>query len=319
MALVRSCPLCYKVVIGFSQHLRYIHHVRNSEERVLLCNWQSGLVNVRQEQCPVTGCSTHLSRLDWHIDSHTELYRQVLEDLWRRLTMERLAAWRASIPAFPLATDLDIVETKERRGGGNTMFTNRSRGGSGLQRGFCYCHAPILRLKKAVQERDEALTMRSETNQSIKEDNLKLIDELHRVRKKYQLLKRKMGIVRVSPAKKALNFQAEADRHKATGSGDQREEPTVSGSSCKLIFPGSAMSVFIGGFRKTCEGPNPNYKLRENCASKVKRGMKFLNYMAKNETYQSSLLFLTDHDKIRQKTLAHFLNIPRRPLHLAAG
>lgn len=109
----------------------------------------------------------------------------------------------------------------------------------------CHCHAPILRLKKAVQERDEALTMRSETNQSIKEDNLKLISELHRVRKKYQLLKRQMGIVRVSPAKKALNFQAEADtdtkqeelqQDQATGSGDQREEPTVSGSSCKLIF-----------------------------------------------------------------------------------
>jgi hypothetical protein len=58
--------------------------------------------------------------------------------------------------------------------------------------------------------------------------------------------------------------------------------------------------VFIEGFRKTCEGPNPNYKLSENCASKVKRVTQFLNYMAKNETYQSSLIFLTDHDKIRK-------------------
>lgn len=115
MAPVCSCPLCYKVGIGFSQHLRYVHNVRNSEERMLLCNWQSGRVNVRQELCPVSGCSTHLSRLDQQINSDTELNRaqrrQVLEDLGRRLTMERLAALRASIPAIPLATDLDIVET----------------------------------------------------------------------------------------------------------------------------------------------------------------------------------------------------------------
>ncbi|XP_071212204.1 uncharacterized protein [Salvelinus alpinus] len=217
----------------------------NSEERVLLCNWQSGRVSVRQEQCPVTGCSTLLSRLARHIDSHTELNRaqrrQVLEDLRRRLTMERLAALRASIPAIPLATDLDIVENV-RKEEEEEMLCSPTEG-RGLQRGFCHCHSSILRLKKAVQERDEALTMRRETNQSIKEDNLKLIAELHRVRKKYQLLKRQLGIVRVSPAKKALNFQAEADTDTKQEElqQDQREEPTVSGSSCKLIFPGSAM------------------------------------------------------------------------------
>lgn len=114
MAPVCSCPLCYKVGIGFSQHLRYVHNVRNSEERMLLCNWQSGRVNVRQEQCPVTGCSTHLSRLDQQINSDTELNRaqrrQALDAVRRRLTMERLVTLRDSIPVIPLATDLDIVK-----------------------------------------------------------------------------------------------------------------------------------------------------------------------------------------------------------------
>ncbi|XP_071212416.1 uncharacterized protein [Salvelinus alpinus] len=309
MAPVRSCPICYKAVIGFSQHLRYVHHVRNSEERIILCNWQSGRVNVRQEQCPVLGCSTHLSRLDRHMDTHSELNRgqrrRVLDDLKRRLTMERLAALRALIPAIPLATDFDIVETaRKEQEEEEAMYCSQTEAEEEVDCKDDSCHCQ--RLKKAVQERDYALTMRSETNTSLKEDNLKLISALHRVRKKYQLLKRQMGIASVSPAKKALNFQADTDtieelqQDQATGSGDQREEPTVSGSSCKLIFPGSAMSVFIEGFKKTCEGPNPNYKLRENCASKVKRVTQFLNYMAKNEKYQSSLIFLTNHDKIRK-------------------
>ncbi|CAB1317033.1 unnamed protein product, partial [Coregonus sp. 'balchen'] len=172
---------------------------------------------------------------------------------------------------------------------------------------------PLLRLQKALKERDEALTKKSETIQSIREDNLKLISELHRVRKRYQLLKRQMGILRVSPAKersakRSLSFQAEADTaqeelqlDQVTGSGDQTEEATASGSGSKLIFPGSAISVFLEGFRKTCEGPNPNYKLRENCAGKIKRVTQFLNYMAKDETCPSNLIFLINHDKIRGK------------------
>ena len=253
MAPVRSCPICYKVVVGFSQHLRYVHHVRNSEERVLLCKWQSGRVNVRQEQCPVSGCSTHLSRLDRHIDSHSELNRaqrrQVLEDLRRRLTMERLAVLRASTPDIPMATDLDIVETVRREEEEEEMLCSPTEAEEEVdcKEDSCHCHAPILRLKKAVKERDEALHTRSETNKSIKEDNLKLISDLQRLRKKYQLRKRQMGIGMV----KALNFQAESDtdtnqeeQDQARGSGDQREEPTVSGSSCKLIFPGSAMSKY---------------------------------------------------------------------------
>ncbi|XP_052371744.1 uncharacterized protein LOC127928571 [Oncorhynchus keta] len=220
--------------------------------------------------------------------------------------MERLAVLRASIPAIPMATDLDILETvRKEEEDEEEMLCSPTEAEEEVdcKEDSCHCHAPILRLKKAVQERDEALHTRSETNKSIKKDNLKLISDLQRARKKYQLLKRQMGVGMV----KALNFQAESDtdtkqeeHDQATGTGDQREEPTESGSTCKLIFPGSAMSVFIEGFRKTCEGPNPNYKLSENCASKVKRVTQFLNYMAKNETYQSSLIFLTDHDKIRK-------------------
>ncbi|KAK6292382.1 hypothetical protein J4Q44_G00369660 [Coregonus suidteri] len=200
-SLFRSCPLCFKVVVGFSQHLRQVHNVWNTE-RILLCNWQSGRVNIRQERCPVTGCSTHVSRLDRHMDSHTELNRaqrrQALEEVKRRLTMERLAALRASIPAIPLANDFDIVETARQEEEEDNFLDTFAEEEEEEGCTYDYCHAPLLRLQKAVKERDEALTKRSETIISIKEDNLKLISELHRVRKRYQLLKRQMGILRVS-------------------------------------------------------------------------------------------------------------------------
>lgn len=164
--------------------------------------------------------------------------------------MERLAVLRASIPAIPMATDLDILETvRKEEEDEEEMLCSPTEAEEEVdcKEDSCHCHAPILRLKKAVQERDEALHTRSETNKSIKKDNLKLISDLQRARKKYQLLKRQMGVGMV----KALNFQAESDtdtkqeeHDQATGTGDQREEPTVSGSTCKLIFPGSAMSKY---------------------------------------------------------------------------
>ncbi|KAK6301320.1 hypothetical protein J4Q44_G00294180 [Coregonus suidteri] len=62
----------------------------------------------------------------------------------------------------------------------------------------------------------------------------------------------------------------------------------------------SKYSVFMEGFRKTCEGPNPNDKLKENCDAKFKRVQQFVMYMAKDEIYPSTLAFLKNHDKMRR-------------------
>ncbi|XP_064856918.1 trichohyalin-like [Oncorhynchus nerka] len=331
---VRSCPLCPKVVVGFSQHLRHTHNVRNTEERILLCNWQSGRVNIRQEPCPVTGCSAHASRLDRHMESHTELdrsqRRRALGELRRRLTMERLAALRASNPVVPLATHLDIAETKQEE--------EEEEEEEDVSCGdySCHCQAPILRLRKALQERDEALTKRSATFQSLREDNLKLTSELNRARKRYQLLKRqKETSVRARSANarsgktrsgktsvrarsanarsgktrsaKRSRFQTASDteqeelqQDQVVGSGAQIEEATAPKSSSQTPFPGSALSVFIEGFRKICEGPSPNNKLKQNCVAKLKSVLQFLKFMAKDEKYPSTLSFLAHRDNMRR-------------------
>lgn len=267
---VRSCPLCPKVVVGFSQHLRNTHNVRNTEERILLCNWQSGRVNIRKETCPVTGCSTRVSRLDRHMESHTELNRsqrrRALEELRRRLTMERLATLRASNPVVPLTTRLDIADgvakQEEEDDSLDSLLTplegeeEEEEEDVSCEAYSCHCQAPILRLRKALQERDEALTKISETIRSVREDNLKLISELNRARKRYQLLKRQKTSVGARTANARSRFQTEPSplasdteqgelqEDQDVGSGAQTEEDTAPGSSSQIPFPGSALSKY---------------------------------------------------------------------------
>lgn len=266
---VRSCPLCPKVVVGFSQHLRNTHNVRNTEERILLCNWQSGRVNIRKETCPVTGCSTRVSRLDRHMESHTELNRsqrrRALEELRRRLTMERLATLRASNPVVPLTTRLDIADgvakQEEEDDSLDSLLTplegeEEEEEDMSCEAYSCHCQAPILRLRKALQERDEALTKISETIRSVREDNLKLISELNRARKRYQLLKRQKTSVGARTANARSRFQTEPSplasdteqeelqEDKDVGSGAQTEEDTAPGSSSQIPFSGSALSKY---------------------------------------------------------------------------
>ncbi|XP_010903546.2 uncharacterized protein LOC105031047 [Esox lucius] len=191
---LRLCPLCPKVVVAFSQHLRVAHVVRNTAERLLLCNWQSGRINVRQEPCPVPGCAAQIQRLDRHMASHMELSRAqrrwALDGVKRRVTMERLAALRASNPAVPMATRLDLLEAACRSEDGLADLPLPSvaegRADVGCQ-GYS-CRATILRLQKQVQERDEALTKRRENIKSLREKNLKLTSELNKLKKKYRQL-----------------------------------------------------------------------------------------------------------------------------------
>jgi cobalamin biosynthesis Mg chelatase CobN len=204
------------------------------------------------------------------MESHTELdrshRRRALEELRRRLTMERLAALRASNPVVPLATRLDIAETKQEEEEDSldsllSPLEEEEEEDVSCGDYSCHCQAPILRLRKALQERDEALTKRSATIQSGREDNLKLTSELNRARKRYQLLKRqKTTSVRARSANarsgktrsaKRSRFQTASDteqeelqQDQVVGSRAQIEEATAPKSSSQTPFPGSALSKY---------------------------------------------------------------------------
>ncbi|XP_055763475.1 uncharacterized protein LOC129839831 [Salvelinus fontinalis] len=258
------------------------------------------------------------------MELHTELdrsqRRQAIQELRRRLTMERLAALRASDPVVPLTTRFDIVEEDTKQEDHSVdlplppLKEEEEKKDVSCQDYSCHCRASILRLRKALQERDEALTKRSATNQSVREDNLKLISELNRARKRYQLLKRQSVRARSAKARSAKRSRFQADpspptsdteqeelqQDRAVGSGAQTEDATAPGSSSQSPFPGSALSVFIEGFRKTCEGPNPNNWMKQNCDAKLKPVHHFLKDMAKDEINPSTLTFLTNQDNMRR-------------------
>ncbi|KAI7795895.1 hypothetical protein IRJ41_009167 [Triplophysa rosa] len=119
--MAACCPLCLNMYAQLSQHLRVTHKVLNVLERKLILSLESGRVQYRERTCIVPGCEVTTSRLDRHIQTHTELskgaQRDVVRDCKRKKVLEALAALRATCPAVPMATSLDIITGMMRERG----------------------------------------------------------------------------------------------------------------------------------------------------------------------------------------------------------
>lgn len=113
MCLV-DCPLCLHGYHQLSQHLRMTHKVINSQERKLLLAISSGRVDVRKGTCPVPYCGKSTSRMDRHLKDHTELTRvaqqETMQALKRKKIIHDLTELRASNPAVPMASTLDLED-----------------------------------------------------------------------------------------------------------------------------------------------------------------------------------------------------------------
>lgn len=111
---VGLCPLCLRMYARPSQHLVVWHHVRNKEERKLLLSLESGRVNVREGRCPLPGCGKLTSRLDRHIQTHSDLSITARMDAVlsckRKKVLSQLSALRASNPDVPMVSSLDLEE-----------------------------------------------------------------------------------------------------------------------------------------------------------------------------------------------------------------
>lgn len=111
----RYCPVCCKVYIGLSQHLRRFHQICNKEERQLLLSWSSGRVDIREEACPIPCCLvTSTARLDRHMLTHTELSNKArslaLNEVRRKVTIRKLGELREVNPAVQMVTRFDLGE-----------------------------------------------------------------------------------------------------------------------------------------------------------------------------------------------------------------
>ena len=113
-----SCPICAKSYVHLSQHLRFTHKVKNIEERACLMKLANGKVNVRKLTCPVPGCSATGTRLDRHMDQHSEISRKarkkLLDGLKKKYLIDALSRLRKSNPSTAMASKLDITVPAER-------------------------------------------------------------------------------------------------------------------------------------------------------------------------------------------------------------
>ncbi len=111
---VETCPLCMRMYARVSQHLNIIHKVKNKEERKLLLAIESGRINARAGNCPIAGCGKFSNRLDRHIRTHSEISAVAQDDAIlkckRRVVIQKLTILRASNPAIPMVSTLDLEE-----------------------------------------------------------------------------------------------------------------------------------------------------------------------------------------------------------------
>ncbi|CAM4568603.1 unnamed protein product [Leuciscus chuanchicus] len=109
-----DCPLCLHGYHQLSQHLRVTHKVINSQERKLLLAISSGRVDVRKGICPMPSCGKSTSRMDRHLKDHTELTKvaqqETMQVLKRKKIIHDLKELRASNPAVPMASNLDLED-----------------------------------------------------------------------------------------------------------------------------------------------------------------------------------------------------------------
>ncbi|KAK1875446.1 dCTP deaminase [Dissostichus eleginoides] len=117
--MASQCPMCLRDYKSLAQHLKVTHKVQNKEERAHLVMLAGGRLNVRCEQCPVPFCAIQKgSRLDRHLNSHTELSsaakRKLVERLKRRLMLATLGRLRATNPTVPMVSRLDLDPAEEQ-------------------------------------------------------------------------------------------------------------------------------------------------------------------------------------------------------------
>lgn len=107
---VETCPLCLRMYAHLNQHLV----VENKEERKLLLAIESGRINARMCKCPIVGCDKFSNRLDQHVRTHSKISLVAQDDALRRCKRReiimKLTALRASNPAVPMVSTLDLEE-----------------------------------------------------------------------------------------------------------------------------------------------------------------------------------------------------------------
>ncbi|XP_031167370.1 uncharacterized protein LOC116058682 isoform X7 [Sander lucioperca] len=342
------CPVCLKDFAALSNHLRRAHGVHNVEERKILLNLATRRVNVRNEACPVLGCSYHSTRLDKHlIDGHRELTRDEMEvnlDMVRRTkSISLLAALRRTNPTVRMSTGLDLEEEDE----GDQLEVPGEAVEEAPQcpdPSSIHSKAEVKRLSARLQlvER-ELMNMRSKSQRlakrlrrsqamasartgdtgSYEEGDGDGEDEVEHEEQPAQLTPQQLHTPQL--------LTPQPQQHRPPPQHTQEQPPFLllnqqemeqgPGTSLKNLFQGSGRSPgmrnlkfppsienYLRDYQRYHEGSCPTAKQLENALSKVSRVRSFIFYLAKGQTELFSWLFLRNIDGI-QKYTAHLQSV----------
>ena len=111
---IGECPLCGKIIHTVVRHLREVHLLKNTQERLILNHLATGRTLIPAGPCPLPGCSPHLLCVEKHLRTHTELPKvnvdREIKALKRAAALSKLAALRATSPDPPMVSVLDLEQ-----------------------------------------------------------------------------------------------------------------------------------------------------------------------------------------------------------------
>lgn len=322
-----SCPLCSNTYAQLSQHLRVTHKGLNVTERRLILSLELGRVHYREGTCVIPGCGKKSSRLDRHIQGHTELSKaaqqDAIRDCKRKKVLEQLAALRASCPAIPMATFLDVDEAQnfwdeaEERPGPKIADLNKQN--DTLATTLREVTQRYRKLKRKVASLPST-QMSLVTKRLLSTLEAEEVGEPSREPSEEATgqpsVEPSEGCARVSAGASATTTQPEPQddlpyflEHIAALSKCEMlarsltHSPTHSNSLSESQSNRVCLSFaddLINEYKAHQEGSDPSANLKNNVASKIFRIRNFLGYMAEGKSGLTSLLFLNDTAKIRQ-------------------
>ncbi|KAJ4924404.1 hypothetical protein JOQ06_000644 [Pogonophryne albipinna] len=285
--VVNSCPICAKSYTALSQHLRYTHGVLNVQERSYLMKLSNGRVDLRKVPCPVPACTETGSRLDRHIDKHTELSRKAKDRLMfrlkRKFVLAGLSTLRASNPSIPLVSTLDIAESAERGAG----VAENSEDEEEEEENKEVLKNKIEKLKAMLQGRNDEIESLKQYNRTI----LVKYNNLRRSSNRTTLQARMVGGAQLEGSSSHQTSQVDASCMATSQVIALRQ----------LAFPDhvTVLIDILEEFRKLQAGPRPSQKLLNNVNSKMYRIRHFVAWMSEGMPRLSKLKFLGQLDRLQ--------------------
>ncbi|KAK7172392.1 hypothetical protein R3I93_004652 [Phoxinus phoxinus] len=320
---VETCPLCLCSYARLGQHLVTMHSVKNPEERKLLLAMESGRVNARAGLCPVPACGKLSHRLDHHIRTHSEVSEGVQDEALRfckrRVCLAKLTALRASDPAVPMVSTLDLEQHQLME-----EDTSIPQDPEDLEE---ECDNPGCKKQKEL--------LRTQVG-DLKRQVDTLSETLRMVTRRYRILKRRstsLGSARIGQVAQRLlsslgpeeeecgpveedvksSPEVPSDMQQPRDLPDTGEEkPDVDGAKPSTSqqpqdvdedqphYPDhvAVLNKIVEEYRRHREGPYPGNKLKENVGCQVYRIKKFLAVMSRGKKNLADFRFLNDTARI---------------------